>query len=176
MKSNTHAATTGLPTPGDRRFFCSQKRADRLWSPPTFLFTGYRCSFPWVKQLGRDVNRSPSSGVEVNNAWNPTCPPVIPEDFAWHNIQPTSVLADPNCGQSHYRRLELLIYPSEIFATFCSFGSDSRLPFQTKFKIQNDVFPRRKRFKMWEMIFLQEAYSKFISCTLPVLLAHNFEL
>jgi len=91
-------------------------------------------------------------------------------------MQPTGVLADPNSGQCHYRRLELLMYPSKIFATFCSFGSDSWLPFQTKLKIQNNAFPRRKRFKMSEVIFRQEPYSKFISCTLPVLLAHNFEL
>lgn len=166
MKSNTHAAPPGLPPSPPlvtEDFSLLKKRPDRLWSPHSRLLTGYRCSFPWVKQLGRDVNRSPSSGAEVNNAWSPTCPPVClhgvaRENFAWHTVQPTGGLADPNSGLSHYRSLwDFWSILQKYLPLFFSFGNDSCHPFQTKFKIQNDVVPRRKRFKMSEMIFLQEA-------------------
>lgn len=39
---------------------------DRVWGPPKFLFSGYRCPFPWVKRAVCD-DHSPPSGAAVKN-------------------------------------------------------------------------------------------------------------
>ena len=38
---------------------------DRPWSPPTFLYSGYRVSFPGLKRPGRGVNHPLPSSAEV---------------------------------------------------------------------------------------------------------------
>ena len=35
-----------------KRFFCSPKRPDRLWAPPSLQVSGYRSSFRGIKRLG----------------------------------------------------------------------------------------------------------------------------
>ena len=42
-----------------RRFFCSQKRLDRVWAAPSLLFSGYCPLHPCSKRLGREANRQP---------------------------------------------------------------------------------------------------------------------
>jgi hypothetical protein len=48
-----------------RRFFCSSKRPDCLWGLPWVRFTRYRHSIPYVQRAGREVDRSYTSGAEV---------------------------------------------------------------------------------------------------------------
>lgn len=72
---------TGLPAdePGfeslqGKTFFCSPKRPDRFWGPPSLLVNKYRCLFPGgkggeAKRSGREVHRSPPS-AEVKNEWS----------------------------------------------------------------------------------------------------------
>jgi hypothetical protein len=38
------------------RFFSSPELQDRLWSPHSFLLSGYRCSFSRLKWLGREAD------------------------------------------------------------------------------------------------------------------------
>ena len=38
---------------------------DRPWGPPSFLYSGYRVSFPGVKWQGRGANHPPPFGAEV---------------------------------------------------------------------------------------------------------------
>ena len=39
------------------RFFSSAKHSDRPWGPPSLLFSGYRCLFPWWYSLwGMNLN------------------------------------------------------------------------------------------------------------------------
>ena len=45
--------------------------------PPTFLFSGDRLSFPGVKRLGREANRSSPSSAEVKNEWSHTSAPPV---------------------------------------------------------------------------------------------------
>jgi hypothetical protein len=40
-------------------------RPDQPGGPPSFLYNGYRVSFPGVKRPGRDLNHPPSSSAEV---------------------------------------------------------------------------------------------------------------
>jgi len=41
---------------------------DRLWGPPSLLYSGYRGSFPGAKaRPGRDTDHSPPSSAEVAN-------------------------------------------------------------------------------------------------------------
>jgi hypothetical protein len=49
-------------------FFLWPLCPDRLWGPPSFLYNGYRGSFPWGKaRPGRDTDHSPTSSAEVKN-------------------------------------------------------------------------------------------------------------
>jgi hypothetical protein len=57
-----------------KRFFCSPKRPDRLWGPPSFLFSGYWDLFLGVKRSGRD-NHSPPSSANVRYEWSCTSTP-----------------------------------------------------------------------------------------------------
>jgi hypothetical protein len=60
-----------------KRFFYSQKRADRLWILDSLLFNWYRRFLPEVKRSGRAVNHSPPSSAEVENEWSCTSAPSI---------------------------------------------------------------------------------------------------
>jgi hypothetical protein len=55
-----------------KRFFCSPKRLNSLWDPPSLLFNGYRGSFLGVKRRGREVDHSPPFSAEGNNEWSCT--------------------------------------------------------------------------------------------------------
>jgi hypothetical protein len=46
-------------------FFSSPSRQDRLWGPPSFLYSGYRGSFPGGKASGSEADHSPPPSVEV---------------------------------------------------------------------------------------------------------------
>jgi hypothetical protein len=48
----------------------SPKSPYRLWSTPSFLFSGYRGPSPGLKRPGLDVNHSPLSRSEVKNEWS----------------------------------------------------------------------------------------------------------
>jgi len=64
-----------------KRFFSFPKRPDRLWSPPRFLLSGYRGSFPGVHPEGEADHLHPS-GAEVRNEWSyPSYSPCKP---SWH--------------------------------------------------------------------------------------------
>jgi hypothetical protein len=52
-------------------FFSSPPRPDRLWVPTSLLHSGYR----WGSFPRGEANHSPSSSVEVKNAWNYTSTP-----------------------------------------------------------------------------------------------------
>ena len=51
------------------------KLLDRLWGPPSLLFSGYSGSFPGLKRPGRKVDRSAPSTAEVKNEWRYTSTP-----------------------------------------------------------------------------------------------------
>jgi len=55
-------------------FYC--QCPDRIWSPPSFLFSGYRISFSVLKWIWRDVGHSPPS-PEVKSEWSYTSSPPI---------------------------------------------------------------------------------------------------
>ena len=44
-------------------FFPSPKHPDRLWTPPTILFSGYCGSSMGLEQPGHEINRLPPSGA-----------------------------------------------------------------------------------------------------------------
>jgi hypothetical protein len=54
----------------------SPKRPDHLWGPPNLLFSGYWCSFPELKRMGRDVDHSTPSSARVKNEWICTSTPL----------------------------------------------------------------------------------------------------
>ena len=66
-------------------FFSSSKCSARLWSPPSFLFNGYR-----GKAFGgRGVYHSSPSSAKIKNKWNctsasPVCLHVVVRDFLSH--------------------------------------------------------------------------------------------
>jgi hypothetical protein len=63
----SHYRLDGRGSIADREFFLCPLRPDRLWGPPSLLYSGYRGLFPGGKaQLGRDADHSPPSGTEVN--------------------------------------------------------------------------------------------------------------
>jgi hypothetical protein len=59
-----------------RKLFSSVKPPDRLWVPPSFLFSRYRGCSPVLKRPGREVNHSPPSCAEDKNAWGCTIFPL----------------------------------------------------------------------------------------------------
>jgi hypothetical protein len=62
---------------GEKRFLSSPKRPDRLWGPPSLIFSRYRGSFPGVKQPGSLFNHSLPFSVEVKSEWSYTTTPPI---------------------------------------------------------------------------------------------------
>jgi hypothetical protein len=55
-----------IPVRG-KKFITSPARPERPWSPPSPTPNTYRNYFPGIKRLGREVNHSPPSSVEVLN-------------------------------------------------------------------------------------------------------------
>jgi hypothetical protein len=51
------------------RIFSSPCRPDWLWGPRNLLPNGYWGSFPGVKRLGREADRSPPASAEVKKMW-----------------------------------------------------------------------------------------------------------
>jgi len=50
-----------------KRFFSSPNCTERLWSPPSLIRSGFRGSFPVVKQPEREVSHSPPFSAKVKN-------------------------------------------------------------------------------------------------------------
>jgi len=48
--------------------FSSPPDPDRLWGHPSFLFSGYRNSFPGIKRPGREADHKPPCSDEAKNA------------------------------------------------------------------------------------------------------------
>jgi hypothetical protein len=68
----------------NKGFFCSLKRPDWLWSPPSIPFRGTGSSFPTVKWPRPEADHSPLN-AEVKNEWSYTSIP--PYTFmAWAGI------------------------------------------------------------------------------------------
>jgi predicted ferric reductase len=59
----------GVRIPVVSRIFTSQRRPDRLWSPPNLLSNGYRGPFPRLKRPDRKGDHSPPASVEVKKMW-----------------------------------------------------------------------------------------------------------
>ena len=76
-----------------RNFFCFPKGSERLWSPSSLLFNGYRGSLLGMKRPGREVNHAPPSIAEVNIEWSFTStPPVYFHGVDWENLTFTVAL------------------------------------------------------------------------------------
>ena len=45
----------------------SENRPDRHLGPSSLPFNGYRCSFPWVKRPGRELDHLPAFNAEVKS-------------------------------------------------------------------------------------------------------------
>ena len=58
-----------------KKFFSSVIRSDRLWGPPSLLFSGYRGYLSGVKRPGPEVDHSSVSRAEVKNKWSYTSAP-----------------------------------------------------------------------------------------------------
>ena len=58
----------------NKGFFCSPKRPNWLWSPPSIPFRGTGSSFPTVKWPRPEAHHSPPS-AEVKNEWSYTSIP-----------------------------------------------------------------------------------------------------
>jgi hypothetical protein len=58
-----HIMTVRGSKPNGGEIFCI--RPDRLWGPPSPLYSGYGVSFPGVKQPGHGVDHPPPSSAEV---------------------------------------------------------------------------------------------------------------
>jgi hypothetical protein len=69
----------GLPLGRGREFFSSPPRQDRLWGPPSPLYSGY----PGGKRPGREADHVPPSSAEVKNAWSYTSIPSLAWDFCY---------------------------------------------------------------------------------------------
>ena len=70
---------------------------DRLWDPPSLLFSAFRVSFARVKRPGCEVDHSLATDPEVENAWLCTyTPPVrlhhVDRDFAWGSLLPRIII------------------------------------------------------------------------------------
>jgi hypothetical protein len=48
---------------------------DRLWSPPSLLYNGYRVLCPEIKRQGREANHSPRTSADVKQTWIYTVTP-----------------------------------------------------------------------------------------------------
>ena len=73
---------SGVRIPARARDISLSKSPDQLWGPPSFLFSGYRGSFPRIKRPGREADHSPSSSADGKNKQSYTS--TSPYKPAWH--------------------------------------------------------------------------------------------
>ena len=69
------ARTVWGSNPGKNKIYAtSPKRSDRLWGPPSLLFSGYREFIfpPGIKRPGCEFNHSAPSSAEVKNDYRHT--------------------------------------------------------------------------------------------------------
>ena len=52
-----------------KRVFSFPKLPDRLWGPPSLLFSEYKGSFSGLKRPGRKVDHSDPFDAETKNEW-----------------------------------------------------------------------------------------------------------
>lgn len=72
--------------PSGARDVFLQNHPDRLWSPNSLLFNGYRVSYSGVKQPGSEVDHLPLSSAEVSkNLWSSTSIPLY-AFMAWTGL------------------------------------------------------------------------------------------
>jgi hypothetical protein len=110
---------------------------DRNRCSPGLLFSGYRGSFPGVKQPGREVVYSPTYSSEVKNEWNYTPAPPIPLIFCKTEISTVLVKV-----KVFWNMLPcVLVYSYRCFGgTGCLFLQRYRFPrlFSTTSTLQDD--------------------------------------
>jgi hypothetical protein len=82
-----------------KRCFSLPKRPDRLWGPPSLLLISTAVFFRGVRQLGREVDYSTTSGAKVKNAWS------------YISTPPTSLN-----GMKRGEFLSLLSHSAELFS------------------------------------------------------------
>ena len=97
----------GLDCPGNPgwgyRFSSCRKNSDRLWGPPSLLFSLYRSLFPGIKRPGLDIDLSLPSTVEVKNEWSYTSPPLRPHSLDGVYFAFTFIDRDLSINLSHIR-------------------------------------------------------------------------
>jgi len=54
----------------DKVFCFSENLLDLLWDPTSIFFNGYRVTFPGVKRLRHEVQRSYPPSAEIKNEWS----------------------------------------------------------------------------------------------------------
>lgn len=82
-----YAARSTIRVSNSRRakwFFCSPKRPDRLWVPPTLLLCRYWSSFLAVKRPVRELNHSDSSSAKVRWWSCIFSPPILDDTLPAH--------------------------------------------------------------------------------------------
>jgi len=62
--------------PNKDAFFLLQNRPDRLWGPPSLLFSGYRVHSQVIKWKRREADHSPLSNAEVKDGRRYTASPL----------------------------------------------------------------------------------------------------
>jgi hypothetical protein len=66
----------GVRVPVGSRMFCSPRRPDQLWGPPSLLSNGDRRALsPGVKRQGPEAEHSPPASAEVKKIWIYTSTP-----------------------------------------------------------------------------------------------------
>jgi hypothetical protein len=68
--------------PNNVRFFSSPQRPDRLWGPPSLLYSGYRDCLSGLKRQGREAHHSSPSSTKVKKGGA-----ILPLFYmsSWHN-------------------------------------------------------------------------------------------
>jgi hypothetical protein len=77
ITTKLRAGRSRVRMPVQARYFLFLKTSRLALGPPSFLFSGYRRSFPGLKRLRREANLSSPSSAEFKNEWNHTSAPPV---------------------------------------------------------------------------------------------------